>query len=173
MVVFVVQQYELAVGVHVSPPSWTSLPSPSLPYPLDFSKAVLILVHRWSLIIHSSALILCQYRGHQSGRLGGLEIIHEAHKSLKWFYFDRQRMSYYRYCFFFWCHVGVDTPFLTGQIVNVLGFAQLSIPTPQLYCCNTETARHNGWDWLCFRNTSFAKQVAGPWGHSVLSLATC
>ena len=171
--VFVIQQYELAIGIHVSPPSWTSLPSPSLPYPLDFSEALLILVHRWLLIIESSALILCQCKGHHSGRLGGLDIIHEAHKSLKWFYFERQRMSYYRYNFFFWCHVGVDKPFLKGQIGNVLGFAQLSIPTPQLYCCNIEAARQNGWEWLCFRNTSFAKQVAGPRGHSVLSLTTC
>ena len=147
--VFVIQQYELAIGIHVSPPSWTSLPSPSLPYSLDFSKALLILVHMWSLIIHSRALILCQCEERQSGRLGGLEIIHEAHKSLKWFYFGRQRMSYCRYFFsffFFDAMWELTHFFLKGQIVNVLGFAQFSIPTPQLYCCNIETARRNGRD---------------------------
>ena len=131
--VFVIQQYELAIGIHVSPPSWTSLPSPSLPYSLDFSKALLILVHMWSLIIHSRALILCQCEGRQSGRLGGLEIIHEAHKSLKWFYFGRQRMSYCRYFFsffFFWCHVGVDTLFLEGANSQCSRLCTIFHPNP-------------------------------------------
>ena len=38
MLVSAVRQYESAIGIHVSPPSWISLPSPTPSYPSRLSK---------------------------------------------------------------------------------------------------------------------------------------
>ena len=39
MIVFVIHQHELALGIHVSPPSWTLLPPPSPSYPSRLSQS--------------------------------------------------------------------------------------------------------------------------------------
>ena len=44
--VFAVHQHEPAMGVHVSPPSWTPLPSPSPPHPSSLSQSTGFVTHQ-------------------------------------------------------------------------------------------------------------------------------